>query len=105
MQQLLFFHFNVSRQVQRTLGMSHDRHVAATAHTPQGDLLDTSQDVRGQINFPTKETGLFSSSQLLQHSQVSKKLEEKEVHRNGETEGKILSLQHPEPLLLKTADV
>lgn len=47
--------------MQRTLGMSHDRHVAATAHTPQGFLIDSSQNVRGQINFSTKETGLFSS--------------------------------------------
>lgn len=51
----------MSWQVQRTLGMSHDRHVAATAHTPQGFLIDSSQSVRGQINFSTKETGLFSS--------------------------------------------
>lgn len=66
MQQGLFSLFNVSWQVQRTVGMSRDRHVAATAHTPQGFLIDTSQDVRGQINFPTQETGLFSSPQLLQ---------------------------------------
>ncbi|XP_062031784.1 transmembrane emp24 domain-containing protein 6 [Lepus europaeus] len=56
-QQAGYFYF--SYEVQRTLGMSHDRHVAATAHTPQGVLLDTSQDVRGQINFPTKETGFY----------------------------------------------
>ena len=65
MQQELFSLFNVSWQVQRTLGMSHDRHVAATAHTPQGFLIDTSKNVRGQINFSTQETGLFSSSRLL----------------------------------------
>ena len=45
--------------------MSHDRHVAVTAHTPQGFLIETSKDVRGQINFSTHETGLFSFSQLL----------------------------------------
>lgn len=45
--------------------MSHDRHVAATAHTPQGFLIDSSVDVRGQINFSVKETGLFFSPQLL----------------------------------------
>lgn len=59
MYQGLFFLFNVSRQVQRTLGISHDRHIAATAHTPQGFLIETSQNVRGQINFSTHETGLF----------------------------------------------
>uniref|UniRef100_H0WXM5 Transmembrane p24 trafficking protein 6 n=1 Tax=Otolemur garnettii TaxID=30611 RepID=H0WXM5_OTOGA len=58
-------YFYFSYEVQRTLGMSHDRHVAATAYTPQGFLIDTSQDVRGQINFSTQETGLFLSLQLL----------------------------------------
>ncbi|XP_004584040.2 transmembrane emp24 domain-containing protein 6 [Ochotona princeps] len=52
-----YVYFNY--EVQRTLGMSHDRHIAATAHTPQGILIDTSQDVRGQINFSTKETGFY----------------------------------------------
>lgn len=64
MYQGLFSLFNVSRQVQRTLGISHDRHIAATAHTPQGFLIETSQNVRGQINFSTHETGLFLSLQL-----------------------------------------
>ncbi|XP_012368972.2 transmembrane emp24 domain-containing protein 6 [Octodon degus] len=48
-------YFYFSYEVQRILGMSHDRHVAATAHTPQGFLIETSQDVRGQINFSTQE--------------------------------------------------
>ncbi|XP_012516023.1 PREDICTED: transmembrane emp24 domain-containing protein 6 isoform X1 [Propithecus coquereli] len=52
-------YFYFSYEVQRTVGMSHDRHVAATAHTPQGFLIGTSQDVRGQINFPTQETGYY----------------------------------------------
>nr|XP_004661713.1 transmembrane emp24 domain-containing protein 6 [Jaculus jaculus] len=52
-------YFYFSYEVQRTLGMSHDRHVAATAHTPQGFLIGTSQDVRGQINFATQETGFY----------------------------------------------
>lgn len=52
---------HVSWQVQRILGMSQDRHIAATVHTPKGSLIDTSWDVRGQINFSTQETGLFSS--------------------------------------------
>lgn len=64
-QQGLFSLPNVSRQVQRTLGMSHDRHIAATAHTPQGLLIDTSRNVRGQINFSTQETGLFLWQQRL----------------------------------------
>nr|XP_058900919.1 transmembrane emp24 domain-containing protein 6 [Kogia breviceps] len=52
-------YFYFSYEVQRTLGMSHDRHVAATAHTPQGFLIDTSKNVRGQINFSTQETGFY----------------------------------------------
>ncbi|XP_006860270.1 PREDICTED: transmembrane emp24 domain-containing protein 6 [Chrysochloris asiatica] len=52
-------YFYFSYEVQRTLGMSHDRHVAATTYTPQGFLIDTSQNVRGQINFYTQETGFY----------------------------------------------
>nr|XP_036881354.1 transmembrane emp24 domain-containing protein 6 isoform X2 [Manis javanica] len=52
-------YFFFSYEVQRTLGMSHDRHIAATAHTPQGLLIDTSRNVRGQINFSTQETGFY----------------------------------------------
>uniref|UniRef100_A0AC11BA14 Transmembrane p24 trafficking protein 6 n=1 Tax=Ovis aries TaxID=9940 RepID=A0AC11BA14_SHEEP len=52
-------YFYFSYEVQRTLGMSHDRHVAATAHTPQGFLIETSKHVRGQINFSTHETGFY----------------------------------------------
>ncbi|XP_020030904.1 transmembrane emp24 domain-containing protein 6 [Castor canadensis] len=52
-------YFYFSYEVQRILGMSHDGHVSATAHTPRGFLIDTSQDVRGQINFATQETGFY----------------------------------------------
>ncbi|KAM6176785.1 transmembrane emp24 domain-containing protein 6 [Erethizon dorsatum] len=52
-------YFYFSYEVQRILGMSHDRQIAATAHTPQGFLIETSQDVRGQINFSTQETGYY----------------------------------------------
>ncbi|XP_004704639.1 transmembrane emp24 domain-containing protein 6 [Echinops telfairi] len=52
-------YFYFSYEVQRTLGMSHGWHVAATAYTPQGFLIETSQDVRGQINFSTQETGFY----------------------------------------------
>ncbi|XP_049642417.1 transmembrane emp24 domain-containing protein 6 [Suncus etruscus] len=52
-------YFYFSYEVQRTLGMSHDRHVTATAHTPKGFIIDTSQNVRGQINFSTQESGFY----------------------------------------------
>uniref|UniRef100_A0A8C9UWW1 GOLD domain-containing protein n=1 Tax=Spermophilus dauricus TaxID=99837 RepID=A0A8C9UWW1_SPEDA len=52
-------YFYFSYEVQRILGMAHDRHVAATAHTPQGFLIGTSQDVRGQINSFVQETGYY----------------------------------------------
>ncbi|XP_055477391.1 transmembrane emp24 domain-containing protein 6 [Psammomys obesus] len=51
--------FYFSYEVQRILGMSHDRHVVATAHTPQGFLIGTARDVRGQINFATQERGFY----------------------------------------------
>ncbi|GAB5582422.1 transmembrane emp24 domain-containing protein 6 isoform X1 [Prionailurus iriomotensis] len=57
-------YFYFSYEVQRTLGMSHDRHVAATAHTPQGFLIDSSQDVRGQINFSIKETVFYEGPEM-----------------------------------------
>ncbi|CAO2610268.1 Transmembrane emp24 domain-containing protein 6 [Lemmus lemmus] len=56
-EQMGYFYF--SYEVQRILGMSHAHHIVATAHTPQGFLIDTSQDVRGQINFATQETGFY----------------------------------------------
>ncbi|XP_074864373.1 transmembrane emp24 domain-containing protein 6 isoform X1 [Carettochelys insculpta] len=46
-------------QVQRTSGIGRDRHVLATARDPSGLQMGTSQDVRGQMNFPTKETGFY----------------------------------------------
>ncbi|MEE6523569.1 hypothetical protein FKM82_022548, partial [Ascaphus truei] len=46
-------------QVQWTSGILQDRHVSASAHNPQGFLIATSQDVRGQINFQTQETGFY----------------------------------------------
>ncbi|KAM4614057.1 transmembrane emp24 domain-containing protein 6 [Discoglossus pictus] len=52
-----FFYFGY--EVQWTSGIMQDRQVTATAHTPEGFLIETSQDVRGQINFQTKETGFY----------------------------------------------
>ncbi|XP_032087295.1 transmembrane emp24 domain-containing protein 6 [Thamnophis elegans] len=51
--------FFFSYQVQRTSGLGHDRHILATVNDPNGLHLDTSQDVRGQINFLTRETGFY----------------------------------------------
>nr|XP_033797901.1 telomeric repeat-binding factor 2-like isoform X2 [Geotrypetes seraphini] len=47
------------KQVQWASGIAQDRHITATAHDPQGFLIQTSQDIRGQINFETKETGFY----------------------------------------------
>ncbi|KAG8562936.1 hypothetical protein GDO81_015870 [Engystomops pustulosus] len=49
-------------QVQWTSGIMQDRKVSASAHTPQGFLIESSKDVRGQINFETKETASTPSS-------------------------------------------
>ncbi|XP_074056569.1 transmembrane emp24 domain-containing protein 6 [Macrotis lagotis] len=61
-------YFYFSYEVQRTMGLSHGRHVAATAHTPKGFLIDKSQDNRGQINFSTKETGFYQLCLSNQHN-------------------------------------
>lgn len=42
--------------------MGQDRHILVTANDPQGFHLGTSQDVRGQISFLTKETGKHPNS-------------------------------------------
>ncbi|KAM4721881.1 transmembrane emp24 domain-containing protein 6 [Rhinophrynus dorsalis] len=52
-----YFYFGY--EVQWTSGIMQDRHVSASAHTPQGFLIETSKDSRGQINFQTKETGFY----------------------------------------------
>ncbi|XP_053548341.1 transmembrane emp24 domain-containing protein 6 [Bombina bombina] len=53
-----FFYFGY--EVQWTSGIMPDRYITATAHTPDGFLIETSQEnVRGQINFQTKETGFY----------------------------------------------
>ncbi|XP_034974014.2 transmembrane emp24 domain-containing protein 6 [Zootoca vivipara] len=52
-----FFYF--SYQVQWSSGLGHDQHILATANDPNGLHLGTSQDIRGQINFQTKETGFY----------------------------------------------
>ncbi|XP_008938047.1 PREDICTED: transmembrane emp24 domain-containing protein 6 [Merops nubicus] len=50
-----FFRF----QVQRATGIGNSRNILATASDPNGVQLGVSQHVRGQINFPTKETGFY----------------------------------------------
>uniref|UniRef100_A0A8C9EHS9 GOLD domain-containing protein n=1 Tax=Pavo cristatus TaxID=9049 RepID=A0A8C9EHS9_PAVCR len=49
--------FFFSFEVQRVTGIANSRYVLATARDPNGFQLGASQDVRGQINFLTKETG------------------------------------------------
>ncbi|XP_027703460.1 transmembrane emp24 domain-containing protein 6 [Vombatus ursinus] len=61
-----YFYFNY--EVQRTMGLLHGRHITATAHTPKGFLIDKSQDIRGQINFSTKETGFYQLCLSNQHN-------------------------------------
>ncbi|KAM8945356.1 transmembrane emp24 domain-containing protein 6 [Pelodytes ibericus] len=52
-----FFYFGY--EVQWSSGITQDKHITATAHTPEGFLIETSENVRGQINFQTKETGFY----------------------------------------------
>ncbi|KAG8437517.1 hypothetical protein GDO86_008284 [Hymenochirus boettgeri] len=52
-----YFYFGY--EVQWTSGIMQDKHITATAHTPEGFLVDTSKNTRGQINFKTRETGYY----------------------------------------------
>ncbi|XP_021263892.1 transmembrane emp24 domain-containing protein 6 [Numida meleagris] len=51
--------FFFSFEVQRATGIANSRYILATVRDPHGFQLGASQDVRGQINFPTKETGFY----------------------------------------------
>ncbi|NXU68663.1 TMED6 protein, partial [Horornis vulcanius] len=46
-------------QVQRATGIGNSRNILVTASDPNGFQLGVSQDVRGQINFLTKDTGFY----------------------------------------------
>uniref|UniRef100_A0A8D0BJ10 Transmembrane p24 trafficking protein 6 n=1 Tax=Salvator merianae TaxID=96440 RepID=A0A8D0BJ10_SALMN len=52
-----YFYFGY--EVQWASGLGQDRQVLATANDPNGVHLGTSQDARGQISFPTTETGFY----------------------------------------------
>ncbi|XP_053304851.1 transmembrane emp24 domain-containing protein 6 [Spea bombifrons] len=52
-----FFYFGY--EVQWSAGIMQDKHVTASAHTPEGFLIESSENVRGQINFQTQETGYY----------------------------------------------
>ncbi|KAM6253181.1 transmembrane emp24 domain-containing protein 6 [Porphyrio hochstetteri] len=52
-------HFFFSYEVQRATGIGNSRNILATASDPRGVQLGTSQHVRGQISFLTKETGFY----------------------------------------------
>ncbi|MBN3301262.1 TMED6 protein, partial [Amia calva] len=51
------FYFNY--EVQWVTGIGKDRHISATVNSPRGLILGSSQEVRGQINFHTQETGFY----------------------------------------------
>ncbi|NXN01059.1 TMED6 protein, partial [Sylvia borin] len=61
-----FWHFShqggnffFSYEVQRATGIGNSRAILVTASDPNGFQLGMSQDVRGQINFLTKDTGFY----------------------------------------------
>ncbi|KFV90091.1 Transmembrane emp24 domain-containing protein 6, partial [Eurypyga helias] len=51
--------FFFSYEVQRATGIGNNRNILVTANDPSGFQLGASQNVRGQINFLTKETGFY----------------------------------------------
>ncbi|NWX89894.1 TMED6 protein, partial [Nothoprocta pentlandii] len=60
--------FFFSYEVQRASGMASSRQVLATVSGPSGARLGSSQHVRGQINFPTQETGFYQLCLDNQHN-------------------------------------
>ncbi|OCT84473.1 transmembrane emp24 domain-containing protein 6 [Xenopus laevis] len=52
-------YFYYGYEVQWTSGIMQNRHVTASAFTPEGFQIEQSHDARGQINFKTKETGFY----------------------------------------------
>ncbi|NXF08912.1 TMED6 protein, partial [Smithornis capensis] len=51
--------FFFSYEVQRATGIGNSRNILVTASDPHGFQLGMSQDVRGQINFLTKDPGFY----------------------------------------------
>ncbi|NWI94301.1 TMED6 protein, partial [Pitta sordida] len=51
--------FYFSYEVQRATGIGNSRDILVTASDPHGFQLGRSQDVRGQINFLTKDPGFY----------------------------------------------
>ncbi|NXA98615.1 TMED6 protein, partial [Melanocharis versteri] len=51
--------FFFSYEVQRATGIGNSRDILVTARDPNGFQLGASQDVRGQINFLTTDTGFY----------------------------------------------
>ncbi|XP_069724877.1 transmembrane emp24 domain-containing protein 6 isoform X2 [Phaenicophaeus curvirostris] len=60
--------FFFSYEVQRATGIANNRDILTTVNDPNGFQLGASQDVRGQINFLTKETGFYQLCLDNQHN-------------------------------------
>ncbi|NWH42083.1 TMED6 protein, partial [Chloropsis hardwickii] len=60
--------FFFSYEVQRATGIGNSRDILVTASDPNGFQLGASQDVRGQINFLTKDTGFYQLCLDNQHN-------------------------------------
>ncbi|CAN2389426.1 Transmembrane emp24 domain-containing protein 6 [Pristimantis euphronides] len=52
-----YFYFGY--EVQWTSGIMQNKQVSASVHNPQGFLIESSKNIRGQINFQTTETGFY----------------------------------------------
>ncbi|XP_041047632.1 transmembrane emp24 domain-containing protein 6 [Carcharodon carcharias] len=52
-----YFYFNY--EVQWVMGLQNDRAITATVNVPTGQLIDTSSEASGQINFKTNESGFY----------------------------------------------
>ncbi|NWH73398.1 TMED6 protein, partial [Piaya cayana] len=60
--------FFFSYEVQRATGITNNRDILTTVSDPNGFQIGASQDIRGQINFLTKETGFYQLCLDNQHN-------------------------------------
>ncbi|XP_069757395.1 transmembrane emp24 domain-containing protein 6 [Narcine bancroftii] len=52
-----YFYFNY--EVQWMMGLQKDRAITATINAPNGNLIETSSETSGQINFKANESGFY----------------------------------------------
>ncbi|XP_053934933.1 transmembrane emp24 domain-containing protein 6 isoform X1 [Cuculus canorus] len=87
-------------EVQRATGIANNRDILTTVNDPNGFQLGASQDVRGQINFLTKETGPHHPGPCPAQAQAGRRLVSRgcQLPASSSEPGKCFP-QHPLSLL------